>query len=640
MRTRFAVWALTLLLLMPLAAGAATLSYSYGTTYSSYNARDLIITATEGGATVWEMRVRVPTSGQTNTTHNYYAAGQIVSFKDVQHGGTAFDYSAEAVANASFGLFDFGGCSDSGISGANATFADTQTAGYYEFTKTTTSLFHMGSVNDPNNVVTTVLTVRINAPTVSGNGHTTSISAGLRLTNNQATTLNLWYSAYCAGQWAMHLNAGTSTGTFVNADSATVKPNVHNTAGTDDHAVYAVSDWYGSKVTTIDGTLVQAVVKNNQAARDRNMRPGMTFAISAPDMATYYSDLANTMYGSTVQTTSGSNYYVNALLRQPGPFGQGVTLAPAASVTMNFAAEIIAPGGQPPVANAGADQIVHDTDRSGDQLVTLDGSASTDADGSIVSYVWKNGETQIATGATPQVLLAAGVHTLTLTVTDDDNLTDSDTVVVTVNAPPIAMAGNDQTVIDSLGNGSVSVALSAAGSTDADGTIVSYVWQDNGVQVATGSAAQVSLAVGEHTMTLIVTDNLGGTDSDTCTVVVNQVHTAGTMVNAPRNDCSASSSSHDYNTSTMYLPYSNDSQQTFLRFRTAIPKGATIVGAYLKVMSNGQAGNTSSSVARVRVLDSDSCDNFTANPYALDVMAGSLDWTLPGTWTEIGRAHV
>lgn len=91
-------------------------------------------------------------------------------------------------------------------------------------------------------------------------------------------------------------------------------------------------------------------------------------------------------------------------------------------------------GNQPPVANAGTDQNVTDTDGNGSQSVTLNGSASSDPDGTISSYIWKEGTTQIATGATPAVTLAVGIHTITLTVTDNLGATATDTVVVTVNA--------------------------------------------------------------------------------------------------------------------------------------------------------------------------------------------------------------
>jgi hypothetical protein len=96
---------------------------------------------------------------------------------------------------------------------------------------------------------------------------------------------------------------------------------------------------------------------------------------------------------------------------------------------------------QSPTADAGPDQIVTDSDGSGsgNESVALDGSASSDSDGSIVSYVWTLDGVEIATGATPTVDLAVGVHTITLTVTDDDGATGSDEVVITVS-PPAASA--------------------------------------------------------------------------------------------------------------------------------------------------------------------------------------------------------
>lgn len=88
----------------------------------------------------------------------------------------------------------------------------------------------------------------------------------------------------------------------------------------------------------------------------------------------------------------------------------------------------------PPVADAGPDQTVPDTNGDGTELVTLDGRASTDRDGSITSYVWREGAASIAVGATSSVWLSVGVHTLTLEVTDDDGETATDSVVVTVEA--------------------------------------------------------------------------------------------------------------------------------------------------------------------------------------------------------------
>jgi len=87
----------------------------------------------------------------------------------------------------------------------------------------------------------------------------------------------------------------------------------------------------------------------------------------------------------------------------------------------------------PPTADAGADQTVPDNNRDGLELVTLDGAASSDHDGSIASHEWREGGTSIGIGATVDVWLPLGVHTLTLEVTDDDGAIDTDTMVVTVS---------------------------------------------------------------------------------------------------------------------------------------------------------------------------------------------------------------
>jgi hypothetical protein len=48
--------------------------------------------------------------------------------------------------------------------------------------------------------------------------------------------------------------------------------------------------------------------------------------------------------------------------------------------------------------------------------------------------VWRSGNVQVATGATPTISLPAGTHVLTLTVTDNGGATASDAVTITVNA--------------------------------------------------------------------------------------------------------------------------------------------------------------------------------------------------------------
>ena len=95
-------------------------------------------------------------------------------------------------------------------------------------------------------------------------------------------------------------------------------------------------------------------------------------------------------------------------------------------------------GNQRPFAHAGPDQILTDTDENGSESVDLDGSASHDPDGTIVTYVWKEGATQIATGVNPNVTLDVGQHYILLTVTDNNDVNDTDEVVITVNSPGAA----------------------------------------------------------------------------------------------------------------------------------------------------------------------------------------------------------
>ncbi|RRS32935.1 MAG: hypothetical protein P794_00005, partial [Epsilonproteobacteria bacterium (ex Lamellibrachia satsuma)] len=73
-----------------------------------------------------------------------------------------------------------------------------------------------------------------------------------------------------------------------------------------------------------------------------------------------------------------------------------------------------------PTADAGPDQTV-----TQGSSVTLDGSGSSDTDGSISSYSWSDG-TNTWTGVSPTISTSGwtiGSHTITLTVTDNDGAT-------------------------------------------------------------------------------------------------------------------------------------------------------------------------------------------------------------------------
>jgi hypothetical protein len=126
-----------------------------------------------------------------------------------------------------------------------------------------------------------------------------------------------------------------------------------------------------------------------------------------------------------------------------------------------------------PTANAGPDQTVLDSDNSGSQAVTLDGSGSTDSDGTISSYSWAEGSTAIATGQKPSVNLSVGQHTIVLTVTDNGGLTSQDTVVITVTSPATDVVPPTVLSVNCVGN-SVEVLFSEPLNVASAQTITNY----------------------------------------------------------------------------------------------------------------------------------------------------------------------
>ncbi|WP_197680538.1 PKD domain-containing protein [Microlunatus sagamiharensis] len=89
----------------------------------------------------------------------------------------------------------------------------------------------------------------------------------------------------------------------------------------------------------------------------------------------------------------------------------------------------------PPVANV--KPVAKISTKVTDLSVAVDGSGSSDADGTVASYGWDYGDGKTGSGKTDShTYAAAGTYTVTLTVTDDQGATGSVTASVTVTAPP------------------------------------------------------------------------------------------------------------------------------------------------------------------------------------------------------------
>ena len=156
--------------------------------------------------------------------------------------------------------------------------------------------------------------------------------------------------------------------------------------------------------------------------------------------------------------------------------------------------------------------------------VTFNGQNSYDSDGTIVNWTWNIGNDLILYGETPTYTFTSeediGNYSVTLTVTDDDGATSSDSTslevktilstqmpVPVLNGPYIGTIGHD-------------ITLDASESYD-DGTLVNYTWILGDSTTLYGAIVNHSYtAIGTYTITLIVTDNDGFTNSTTTQAVI------------------------------------------------------------------------------------------------------------------------
>ena len=200
---------------------------------------------------------------------------------------------------------------------------------------------------------------------------------------------------------------------------------------------------------------------------------------------------------------------------------------------------------QPPVADANGPY-----QGTAGVAVSFDGSASADPDGTIQTYAWDFGDGNMGSGVTPTHTYAeTGNYPVSLTVTDNDALSDSNDTTATIgvgNLPPVADAGGPR-------NGIVGIPITFSGSIgiDPDGRIVEFKWVygdgiDSGPlvlaasKVAAGTAATYSAAAtsgedpshaydepGLYYAILTVIDDDGAVDSASAVVTVEATDSGG-----------------------------------------------------------------------------------------------------------------
>ena len=191
------------------------------------------------------------------------------------------------------------------------------------------------------------------------------------------------------------------------------------------------------------------------------------FVMENPTADTSFVNVTNQKYQNSVIQPSGMDVATDGHIY----FSQGGT-----GVAKIAVQETGGPSNTAPIANAGPDQTV-----DANETVTLDGSASSDADGDSLTYLWTvpsgivlSDATAVSPTFTAPEFSTNTDLTFSLVVNDGQVNSNTDEVVITVNqvqvanTAPIANAGPDQTV-----DANETVNLDGSGSSDADGDDVS-----------------------------------------------------------------------------------------------------------------------------------------------------------------------
>ena len=172
--------------------------------------------------------------------------------------------------------------------------------------------------------------------------------------------------------------------------------------------------------------------------------------------------------------------------------------------------------------------------------VTLDGSGSSDSDGTVSGYIW-TGAIDPDDARQPVVSLPAGIHTFSLTVTDDDGLeSEASTVTITIleavyptehHAPEIVL---DVTDYDVQEGSPLSFNISAS-DPDGDRVSISTSTRISGAEFTASPGVQAAGTFsytpgyrdqGTHAVLFTATDIYGNKTSKSATISVQNVNRA------------------------------------------------------------------------------------------------------------------
>ena len=280
---------------------------------------------------------------------------------------------------------------------------------------------------------------------------------------------------------------------------------------------------YTSDPTSSSSGSLSAVIISNSQAGEAPLTINFDAGASTGPISSYTWTFGD---GASVTGVTASHSYQSA-----GTYTATLTVKDTNGQSQQAALAIAV--NSPPINDSDPKAVISSSTAVGDApfTVSFDGSGSTTSQPPITSYLWDFGDGATGEGVTVDHLYTVpGTYTSGLTVHDSAGRTDSITtpVIITLgsgqtNLPPMPSF----TAAPPYGAAPLAVTFDGSASSDADGSIISYLWNFGDGITSTGVSTQHTFTgTGNYTVTLQVTDDKGVSAVSSQTVSVNATGTS------------------------------------------------------------------------------------------------------------------
>jgi chitodextrinase len=225
-------------------------------------------------------------------------------------------------------------------------------------------------------------------------------------------------------------------------------------------------------------------------------------------------------YSWTIDGATDDDAVVERSFADTGTYTASLTVTDGNDDTDTTSIDVtVEPAPEPPENVAPDAQIQVPGSVEIDTTVTIDGTASSDPDGTIVSYEWRIDGERYTEPSVTESFASPGKVAIELTVTDDDDATDTASATLTVeeNEPPVARIDAPDTA--PVGE---QVTFDGSGSSDPDGSIMTHQWRI-GEESPTGETVSRPFeSPGEYSVSLSVTDTGGAVDTANTDITIEE----------------------------------------------------------------------------------------------------------------------